>query len=107
MLSSRRNRFIPSNIYLNDIVMSGFEQNMKGMWERIASILNIDEPQPIALYLGYIHKEGSVQIDGKTIRTMTFNQERFLLDEVERYKELCVEIILGKPWLQGCMCLEH
>ena len=71
--------------------MSGPESNLKPMWEKIASILNIDEPQPMALYLGCIHDEGSVQIDAEMIRAMTFNQEPFFLDKVERYKELCLE----------------
>lgn len=70
---------------VDDVLMSGPEHNLKPMWEKIASILNIDEPQPIALYLGCIHEEGSVQIDGKTIRTMTFNQGPFFLDKVEKY----------------------
>ena len=53
--------------------------------------MNIDEPGPISLYLGCIHEEGIVEIDGKGIRTMTFNQEGFFLDQIEKYKELCIE----------------
>ena len=64
--------------------MSGAEENLKPMWDKIATILNIDEPVPMSLYLECIHEEGSVQIDGKMIRTMTFNQEPVFLDKVEK-----------------------
>ena len=61
------------------------------MWERIGTALNIDEPVAMSLYLGCIHEEGTVTIDGKKIRTMTFNQEGFFLDKIQKYLELCLE----------------
>ena len=45
----------------------------------------------MSLYLGCIHEEGEVIIDGHEVRTMTFNQEPFFLDKVDKYKELCLE----------------
>ena len=66
-------------LYVDDFLMSGPEENIKPMWDKMSTILNIDELVPI-FYLGCIHEEGSVQIDGEMIRAMTFNQEPFFLD---------------------------
>ena len=45
----------------------------------------------MSLYLGSIHEEGKDTIDGKEIRTMTFNQEGFFLDKIQKYLELCLD----------------
>ena len=71
--------------------MSGPEANLTPMWERIGKALMIDEPAPMSLYLGCIHEESQVEIDGHIVRTMTFNQEGFFLDKIDKYKELCLE----------------
>ena len=61
------------------------------MWKRIGDALKIDEPGPMSLYLGCIHEEGEIQIGEYTMRTMTFNQEGFFTEKIEKYKELCRE----------------
>ena len=67
---------------------------MAAMWLRIGLALKIDEPGPMGLYLGCIHEEGSVKMDdGKTVRTMTFNQEGFFREKVAK--------ILGAVSRQG------
>ena len=70
-------------LYVDDFLMSGPEQNLAPMWERIGKAKKFNEPGPMSLYLGCIHEEGAVEIDGKTIRTMTFNQEGFFLDKIK------------------------
>ena len=67
------------------------------MWDRIGKSLNIDEPGPMSLYLGCIHEEGEVEMEGKTTRTMTLNQEGFFMDKIDKYKELCLEKTVWKP----------
>ena len=72
--------------------MSGPVENMDIMWERIGKVLKIEDAGPMGLYLGCIHEEGSVKMeDGKTVRTMTFNQEGFFREKVEKYFELCLD----------------
>jgi len=78
-------------LYVDDFLMSGPENLLKNMWEEIAKCLDIDEPAPMSLYLGCLHDESTLNIDGRKIRTMTFNQESFFTDKIERYKELCKE----------------
>ena len=71
--------------------MSGPTENLAPMWERVGKELNIDEPAPMSLYLGCIHEESTIEVDGHKIRTMTFNQEGFFMDKIEKYKNLCLE----------------
>ena len=71
-------------LYVDDFLMSGPEENMDLMWKRIGEVLNIEDAGPMGLYLGCIHEEGTIKTeDGKTIRTMTFNQEGFFREKVE------------------------
>ena len=57
---------------------------MNTMWERIGITLKIEDPGPMGLYLGCIHAEGMIKMeDGRTVRTMTFNQEGFFREKVE------------------------
>ena len=64
--------------------MSGPEEHMDIMWERIGEVLKIEDPGAMGLYLGCIHEEGSIKTaDGTTVRTMTFNQEGFFREKVE------------------------
>ena len=72
-------------LYVDDFLMSGPENLLKNMWGEIAKCLDIDEPAPMSLYLGCLHDESTVDIDGRIIRTMTFNQESFFTDKIERY----------------------
>ena len=58
---------------------------------KIGTALNIDEPPPMSLYLGCIHEESTIDVEGRTLRTMTFNQEGFFLDKIDKYKNLCLE----------------
>ena len=46
----------------------------------------------MGLYLGCFHEEGKFEMDdGRTIRTMTFNQEGFFSEKVEKHLDLCKE----------------
>ena len=62
------------------------------MWEKIAKVLKIDEPVDMGLYLGCVHEGGKMEMDdGRIIRTMTFNQEGFFFEKVEKYLDQCRE----------------
>jgi hypothetical protein len=78
-------------LYVDDFLLSGPEDNLAPMWGKIGKALNIDEPAPMSLYLGCIHEEGQEEIDGHIVRTMTFNQEGFFLDKIDKHMELCME----------------
>ena len=45
----------------------------------------------MSLHLGCIHEESVMEIEGRQIRTMTFNQESFFQDTIDKNKELCKE----------------
>ena len=75
-------------LYVDDFLMAGSETELTNMWKRIGDALKIDEPGPMSLYLGCIHEEGEIQIGEYTMRTMTFNQEGFFTERIEKYKEL-------------------
>ena len=76
-------------LYVDDFLMSGPEENMDIMWERISKVLKIDDPGAMGLYLGCIHEEGSIKTEnGTTVRTMTFNQEGLFREKVAKYMEL-------------------
>lgn len=65
---------------------------MGTMWKRIANVLEIEDPGPMGLYLGCIHEEGSLNLDdGRTVRTMTFNQEVFFKEKIEESLEFCLD----------------
>ena len=77
-------------MYFDDFLMSGPKENMDIMWKKIAQVLKIDEPAEMGLYLGCVHEEGKLEMnDGRIIRTMTFNQEGFFSEKVEKYFDLC------------------
>lgn len=91
LLHPSRNRLIPGIVRwrLPDVRAGG---NMNMMWERIGKVIQIEDPGPMGLYLGCIHEEGSMRTeDGRTVRPMTFNQEGFFPEKVEKYLELCLD----------------
>ncbi len=72
--------------------MSGPEENMEKAWADIAAVINIEDPGPMGLYLGCVHEESAVEMDdGRKIRTMTFNQESFFRDKIDKYIQVCEE----------------
>ena len=77
-------------LYVDDFLMSGPKENMEKAWADIAAVINIEDPGPMGLYLGCVHEEGAVEMDdGRKIRTMTFNQESFFRDKIEKYIQVC------------------
>ena len=71
--------------------MSGPTEIIDAMWVKLAEVLKFEDPGPMGLYLGCIHEEGTTQIDDKQIKTITFNQEEFFKDKIEKYIDLCME----------------
>ena len=77
-------------LYVDDFLMSGPKENMEKAWADIAAVINIEDPGPMGLYLGCVHEEGVVEMDdGRKIRIMTFNQESFFRDKIEKYIQVC------------------
>jgi hypothetical protein len=77
-------------LYVDDFLMSGPEENMEKAWAEIAEVINIEDPGPMGLYLGCVHEEGTVEMDdGRKVRTMTFNQESFFSDKIDKYIKVC------------------
>ena len=50
--------------------------------------LVIETPTPVGVYLGCGHEVGTLQVNGKTARTMSYNMEDFLKSCADRYLEL-------------------
>ncbi len=74
---------------VDDFLMSGPEEKMEQAWKEIAEI-NLEDPGPMGLYLGCVHEEGKVELDdGHIVRTISFKQESFCRDKVEKYLEVC------------------
>ncbi len=77
-------------LYVGDFLMSGPEENMAKAWKDMAEVINIEDTGPMGLYLGCVHEEGKVELDdGHVVPTMTFNQESFFRDKIEKYLEVC------------------
>ena len=81
-------------LYVDDFLMSGPEEGMEEMWKKIAEEINIEDPGPMNLYLGCMHRELEITgKDGYIRRVMEFDQESFFKDKIEHYannyKEAC------------------
>ena len=75
-------------VYVDDFKLAGPKRNLKQGWELLQKGLIIEPPTPVGVYLGCGHEVGTITVNGKTARTMTYNMEDFLKSCVERYVEL-------------------
>ena len=72
-------------VYVDNLVMSGPEINMKQAWKEITQVLGIEKPEPTGFYLGCLHREYKVIVDGHERGVMEPNQERFSKDKITNY----------------------
>ena len=61
---------------------------MKQGWDLITQHIKIEPPADLNLYLGCIHRQDKLKVDGKSFTTIEYDMEEYLTSIVEKYKSL-------------------
>ena len=79
------------SVYVDDFNLSGPKKNLKKGWDLIRKNIQMEDPTPLQLYLGCIHRrfEGKLEKDGPAVTGIEYDLESFLASCVQRYLQLC------------------
>ena len=77
-------------MYVDDFKISGPVDSMEKGWALLRPKIKMDDPTDFNHVLGCTHLEGIAELkgSGKTVRTMTYDMEDFLVACVDLYKDL-------------------
>ena len=77
-------------VYIDDFKLAGPAENMEKGWELIRRDIQMEDPHPMQLYLGCLHKrfEGYVEGVGPVIG-VEYDMESFLASCIQRYLKPC------------------
>ena len=76
------------SVYVDALKFAGPTKNMSKGWQLVVASLELDPPQLLNLYLGFVHERKDVKIGDSTVQVMAYNMEEFLKSSVELYVEL-------------------
>ena len=74
-------------VYVDDFKMSGPPEAVHQAFEDLNKVIDLDTPKPVNKCLGCNHIEGKETINGKQVRTMTYDMKDFMESSVKQYKE--------------------
>ena len=87
-------------MYVDDFKMSGPSKNMAEGWKLIRRGLQMDDPEPIGLYLGCVHEPFEMDHpSGGEVRQVRYNMEEYLRSTVTKYVELVRKTTGAEPKL--------
>ena len=81
------------SVYVDDFKLSGPKESLKKGWDLIRKNIQMEDPTPLQLYLGCIHRkfEGRLEKDGPVVNGIEYDMESFLASCVQRYLQLCAD----------------
>ena len=81
------------SVYVDDFKLSGPKESLKKGWDLIRKNIQMEDPTPLQLYLGCIHRkfEGKLEKDGPVVNGVEYDMESFLASCVQRYLQLCAD----------------
>lgn len=65
--------------------MSGPEENMAKAWSKLREHIDMADPVPAGLYLGYKHNYKTEQ----DVNTVIYDMKHYLMTTVEAYQKIC------------------
>ena len=81
-------------IYVDDFKLAGPQENLAEGWRLIRKNIVIEDPGPVAHFLGCTHRVGVCRLSsGSLARTMVYDMENFLQQCLEAYQK-----IIGPRW---------
>ena len=78
-------------VYVDDFKMSGPSHLQPKAWDMIRSKIKLGAEGPPGKYLGCNHIVGERVVNGRKVRTMSYDMRGFMKQSVQSYKDLCGE----------------